>query len=211
MGILFDFIARLRTGDPNVVADINEVPWVSEEIPKLGEPPEDSSSNEVAQRRRQTNIWTNTAKVDKPDPTPEETFKTMQSKLGSWHDVKSETPHMDALAASGIRFSDFHVGFSVCTPSRAALLTGRLCPRTGVCNNFGPYSRHGMALTEHCKITGRQLVERLLRAERVQPVSLPSKKIVTHETEGALQQFVLLRLEGGMLHHSLPLECGLRT
>ena len=68
--------------------------------------------------------------------------------VGSWHDVKSETPHMDALAASGIRFSDFHVGFSVCTPSRAALLTGRLCPRTGVCNNFGPYSRHGMALTE---------------------------------------------------------------
>ena len=73
--------------------------------------------------------------------------------VGSWKDPTTgkytpETPHMDALAASGIRFSDFHVGFSVCTPSRAALLTGRLCVRTGVCNNFGPYSRHGMALTE---------------------------------------------------------------
>ena len=68
--------------------------------------------------------------------------------VGSWHDVKSETPHMDALAASGIRFTDFHAGFSVCTPSRAALLTGRLCPRTGVCANFGPYSRHGMPTTE---------------------------------------------------------------
>ena len=69
--------------------------------------------------------------------------------IGPWKDAEGrytpETPHMDALAESGIRFADFHVGFSVCTPSRAALLTGRLCPRTGVCSNFGPYSAHGMA------------------------------------------------------------------
>jgi len=31
------------------------------------------------------------------------------------------TPAMDALAHSGIRFTDFHVGAAVCTPSRAAL------------------------------------------------------------------------------------------
>ena len=68
--------------------------------------------------------------------------------VGPWHDVKAETPHMDALAASGIRFTDFHVGFSVCAPSRAALLTGRLCTRTGVCKNFSPYSRYGLASTE---------------------------------------------------------------
>ena len=41
------------------------------------------------------------------------------------------TPHLDTLAAAGIRFTDFHVGASVCTPSRAALLTGRLGLRTG--------------------------------------------------------------------------------
>ena len=60
-----------------------------------------------------------------------------------------ETPHIDALAAGGMRFTDFHVGYSVCTASRGALLTGRLCPRTGVCGNFGPNSEHGMALSEH--------------------------------------------------------------
>ena len=60
----------------------------------------------------------------------------------------TETPAMDKLAAGGMRFSDFHVGFSVCTASRAALLTGRTCPRTNVCGNFGPDSKHGMALGE---------------------------------------------------------------
>ena len=60
----------------------------------------------------------------------------------------TETPNMDRLASGGMRFADFHVGFSVCTASRGALLTGRTCPRTNVCGNFGPESKHGMALDE---------------------------------------------------------------
>jgi hypothetical protein len=68
--------------------------------------------------------------------------------MGANVNTTTETPNMDRLAHSGIRFLDFHVGFSVCTPSRAALLTARLCPRTGVCKNFNPTSRYGMALTE---------------------------------------------------------------
>jgi hypothetical protein len=35
------------------------------------------------------------------------------------------TPRLDELAAGGLRFTDFHAGASVCTPSRAALLTGQ--------------------------------------------------------------------------------------
>ena len=60
----------------------------------------------------------------------------------------TETPHIDALAKGGMRFTDMHAGFSVCTPSRAALLTGRLAPRTGVSSNFGDDSTHGLPLTE---------------------------------------------------------------
>ena len=54
------------------------------------------------------------------------------------------TPNLDALADGGLLFTDFHAGASVCTPSRAALLTGRLGARTGVYTNFSPYSYHGI-------------------------------------------------------------------
>ena len=49
----------------------------------------------------------------------------------------SETPHLDELAQRGMRFTDFHAGASVCTPSRAALITGRLGLRTGITHNSG--------------------------------------------------------------------------
>ncbi|XP_065826455.1 arylsulfatase G-like [Oscarella lobularis] len=65
----------------------------------------------------------------------------------NWAETK-ETPNIDRLAASGIRFTDFHAGASVCTPSRAALLTGRLGLRTGVVKNFGVTSRYGLPLNE---------------------------------------------------------------
>jgi hypothetical protein len=41
-----------------------------------------------------------------------------------------------------------HAGSSVCTPARAALLTGRLGPRTGIIHNFGQKSLHGLSLEE---------------------------------------------------------------
>ena len=46
------------------------------------------------------------------------------------------------------RFTDFHSAASVCTPSRASLLTGRLGLRTGVTKNFHPESLYGLPLTE---------------------------------------------------------------
>ncbi|MEM7100451.1 MAG: sulfatase [Pseudomonadota bacterium] len=41
------------------------------------------------------------------------------------------TPHIDQLAEDGQRWTDFYVAAPVCSPSRAALLTGRLPVRTG--------------------------------------------------------------------------------
>ena len=42
-----------------------------------------------------------------------------------------ETPHMDALAANGLQFTNFHVT-PLCSPTRAALLTGRSHHRAGM-------------------------------------------------------------------------------
>ncbi len=46
--------------------------------------------------------------------------------LGSYNDgSKIPTPHLDRLAAEGLRLTDGHSSSGVCTPSRYALLTGR--------------------------------------------------------------------------------------
>ena len=46
----------------------------------------------------------------------------------------SQTPNLDLLARQGIRFTNFYCGAAVSSPSRAALMTGRNCTRTGVYN-----------------------------------------------------------------------------
>ncbi len=44
--------------------------------------------------------------------------------LGSYGSPLIETPAIDQLAVEGIRFTGFYTGASICTPSRAALMTG---------------------------------------------------------------------------------------
>jgi arylsulfatase A len=45
------------------------------------------------------------------------------------------TPHMDALAGRGVRFTQFYTAAPVCSPSRAALLTGRYPQRAQLSGN----------------------------------------------------------------------------
>ncbi|MFM8469714.1 MAG: sulfatase [Limisphaerales bacterium] len=45
------------------------------------------------------------------------------------------TPHLDRMAAEGMRFTEFYSAAEVCTPSRAALLTGRYPIRSGMCHD----------------------------------------------------------------------------
>lgn len=62
------------------------------------------------------------------------------------------TPHLDRLAADGLRFTDFHSSGCVCSPTRAGLLTGRYQQRAGVDGviyaAFGRNRHHGLQLHE---------------------------------------------------------------
>jgi arylsulfatase A len=44
----------------------------------------------------------------------------------------NDTPHLDKMARNGLRFTDFHSNGPVCSPTRAALLTGQFQQRVGI-------------------------------------------------------------------------------
>lgn len=52
--------------------------------------------------------------------------------LGIYGHPTIRTPNLDKMALEGTRFTQFYVAANVCSPSRAALLTGRLPIRNGV-------------------------------------------------------------------------------
>ncbi len=58
------------------------------------------------------------------------------------------TPHLDGLAQRGTRFTQFYVGAPVCSPSRAALITGRYPQRAGVPGNMPSQPGHDGMPTE---------------------------------------------------------------
>lgn len=59
-----------------------------------------------------------------------------------------QTPHLDSLARDGARFTHFYSANPVCSPSRAALLTGRYPPRVGVPRVLFPYDKTGLPAEE---------------------------------------------------------------
>jgi arylsulfatase A len=56
--------------------------------------------------------------------------------LGSYGQTKIQTPHLDRLAAEGMRFTQHYSGSTVCAPSRCVLLTGRHTGQSWVRDNY---------------------------------------------------------------------------
>ncbi len=66
------------------------------------------------------------------------------------------TPHLDAMAKNGRKFTDFVVSSAVCSASRAALMTGCYHRRVGISGALGPQAKVGIhadevTLAELCK------------------------------------------------------------
>lgn len=60
--------------------------------------------------------------------------------LGCYGSNRNRTPNIDRLAQEGMRFADFYMASPVCSPSRAAMMTGCYPPRIG----FGSF--HGQVV-----------------------------------------------------------------
>jgi arylsulfatase A len=70
--------------------------------------------------------------------------------LGCFGSKAIKTPHLDRLAKEGRRFTQFYVPCSVCSPSRAALLTGSYPKRVGMHRHvLFPKSDYGLNPAEH--------------------------------------------------------------
>ncbi len=58
--------------------------------------------------------------------------------LGAYGQDRIRTPHLDRMAAEGMRFTDAYAGFTVCAPSRSVLMTGQHTGHTRVRRNGSP-------------------------------------------------------------------------
>lgn len=67
----------------------------------------------------------------------------------SVYDGWVETPCLEKMAAEGLKFTDFHSNSSVCSPTRAAFLTGRYQQRVGIIDVIvGNRDTHGLSPKE---------------------------------------------------------------
>lgn len=80
--------------------------------------------------------------------------------LSAYGGTRTPTPHIDALAARGVRFTNGYVTSAVCAPSRASLLSGRYQQRFGY--EFNPVRRdlEGVGIPQDVRILPDFLRER---------------------------------------------------
>ena len=74
--------------------------------------------------------------------------------ISAYGSVINQTPHMDRIAAGGVRLTNCHCTNSICTPSRATILTGQYGHVTGVREWEGLDNRRPVQLQKLLKAAG---------------------------------------------------------
>src|SRR5690606_26672144 len=64
--------------------------------------------------------------------------------VGAFGSPDIQTPHLDRMAAEGVKFTNFHAAQAVCSASRAALLTGCYPNRVGIHGALDHRAKHGL-------------------------------------------------------------------
>src|SRR5690606_21015037 len=80
-------------------------------------------------------------------------------ELGCYGQQVIATPHLDQMAAEGLRFTQFYAGATVCAPSRSVLMTGLHQGHTRVRGNAGKHNPEAQALRDGDRTVARVLQE----------------------------------------------------
>jgi len=70
------------------------------------------------------------------------------AELGCYGNTFNETPHLDKLAKQGLRFTHAYAAAPVCSPYRAALLTGQHPARVGILDYLRPNSSNALPVSQ---------------------------------------------------------------
>ncbi|MEQ8765263.1 MAG: sulfatase [Planctomycetota bacterium] len=96
--------------------------------------------------------------------------------LGCYDSAFYETPHIDGLAAGGMRFTQAYAAAPVCSPTRAALMTGKAPARLDTTDYFGAPQpadfRSGRGRWSQTPLIGAPYVDALPKAEVTLPEAL---------------------------------------
>ncbi len=78
--------------------------------------------------------------------------------LGCYGHAVAHTPHLDALAVRGARFTNAYAATPLCCPSRAAVATGRFPHQTGYWDNVLAYDGRYPSWMRRLRDAGRSVV-----------------------------------------------------
>lgn len=95
------------------------------------------SCNEVKKDSKEVKTSKKAKKIDKPNIIFLLADDMGYGELGSYGQKTIKTPFLDDLASKGMRFTDFYAGTSVCSPSRAVLMTGKHTGHLSIRGNKG--------------------------------------------------------------------------